>query len=139
MDKLIINEAKYQCFAGTQPEEIISKQEILIYLEIFFDIQKSAETDDISDTIDYRDINKRLKSILQKQHNLIETISEKIAKDFIKKYEIQEILVRVSKPSSLKNVKNFSVEIRRFNSNSNNQKLKGEISNVKIHELQSLF
>ncbi len=139
MDKLIINEAKFQCFVGTQPEEIISKQEITIDLEIIFDTKKSAETDDVLDTIDYRNINKRLELILDKQHNLIETIAEKIANDLIKIFEIDEILVRVNKPNSLKNASFFSVEITRYKSNSYNKKLKNKMANMKIHELQKLF
>lgn len=116
MDKLIINEAKFQCFVGTQPEEIIAKQEISIYLEVIFDIRKSAKTDDILDTIDYRDINKRLELILDKQHNLIETIAEEIADDLIKIFKIDQILVRVNKPGSLKNALFCSVEITRYKS-----------------------
>ena len=113
MDKLIINNAKFQCFVGTQPEELTSRQEVTIYTEMEFDIAKSAETDELIHTIDYRDVNKRIEIILENRHNLIETIAENIAKDLLNIFDIDKILVKVNKPGSLKNAKYCSVEITR--------------------------
>ncbi len=114
MDKLIINDAKFMCFVGTQPEEIEAKQELNVYVEMDFDIRKSATSDDLIDTIDYRDVNHRIEIILTNQHNLIETIAEKIAQDILNEFEIKKVLVRVNKPGSLKNAKCCSVEILRL-------------------------
>jgi len=113
MDKLIIDDAVFLTYVGTQPEEVTSKQEIKVYIEIEFDIRKSAQTDDILDTIDYRDINHRLKLIFEKQHNLIETIAEEIAQDLLVNFDINSVLTRVNKAGSLPNAKQCAVEIIR--------------------------
>ena len=117
MDKIIIKEAKFLCNLGCTEEERKNKQEIIIDLELFTDVKKSAASKKLEDTIDYAKVHSVTEEVVEKhEYILIETLAESIAKSILEKFNIEKVLVRVKKPQALKdkNVKYPAVEIMRL-------------------------
>lgn len=60
MDKVLIRDLLIRGIIGINPDERVKKQDILINIVIYTDIRRAAETDDIDDTTNYKDISKRI-------------------------------------------------------------------------------
>ena len=112
MDKIIIKDARISCNIGISENERRKKQDIFVDAELFFDIKKSASTDNIKSSIDYSEIYKLMKKIsLEKEYKLVETLAEKIAAGILFGYPIRKVTLSVKKP--LPYAKYAAVEISR--------------------------
>jgi len=106
MDKIIIKNACFLCNVGAAQEERRKKQEIFIDIELFLDIKKASQTDDINKAINYSTIHSSIKNLIEnKEYKLIETIAEDIAKNILKNFDISKVLVKIKKPQALANRK----------------------------------
>ncbi len=115
-DKIILYNCKFSCNIGVPDEERKSKQDIFIDLELFYNIKKSSSTDNIEDTINYSEVHKVVKDLVEKkEYKLIETMSEEIAEVILAKFKIEKIMVRIKKPAALQSrcVEHAGVEIYR--------------------------
>lgn len=116
MDKITIKSARFLCSIGVTAEERIKKQEIIVDVEMFLSIKRSANTDNIKNAINYSEVYELLKNTVEKKDfNLVETLAEDTAKNILREFPVKEVLVRVKKPKALadRNVKYVSVEIKR--------------------------
>ena len=120
MDKMIIKEASFSCNIGVSKKERKEKQEIVIDVELFLNIKKASQTDNIKYAVNYSKVYDLLKSIAEKnEFKLIETMAENFAKAISNKFSVEKVLVRVKKPGALanRNVKYAAVEIIRKKNN----------------------
>ena len=113
-DIIYIKDLRVQTIIGIFGWERKIRQVVSIDIEISTDCKKSAETDDIKDSIDYKKISKAVinfvkKSSFQLQETLAENIADLIKKDF----GTESIKVRVSKPGAIRNAKDVGVVIYR--------------------------
>ena len=125
MNKIIIKEAHFLCNVGVLEEERKEKQEILVDVVLFLNVKKAFKkktakpfffSDDIRSTVNYLEVYNLLNKVVNdKEYRLIEAMSEDIAKEVLSNFPVDEVLVRVKKPTALadKNVKYAAVEIRR--------------------------
>lgn len=116
MDKIIITDAFFLCNIGVSPKERRKKQEIGIDVELFLDIKKAAQTDEIKNTVNYSEVYSLLKEIVEKNKSkLIETMAQNIANKILDNFSVSKVLVRVKKPKALadRNVNYVAVEILR--------------------------
>lgn len=116
MDKIIIKDACFFCNLGVSSKERSEKQKVFINVELFLDIKKAAETDNIEDTVNYSEVRDLIKNLVEaREYKLIETMAENIAKDILNKFSFEKVIVRLKKPKALanKNVKYVAIEIIR--------------------------
>ncbi len=113
-DKIFLQGLEIRCVIGTLPRERKKKQKVVIDLEFPAPVRKAARRDDLRDALNYQAIARHAtKFVSQSRFYLIETLAERLAKTLLKKFRLQEILLRVSKPKAIPNAKNTGVEIRR--------------------------
>ena len=120
MDKVIIKEAQFMCNIGVSKEERAKKQNIVVDVELFLNLEKASSTDDIKHTINYSEIHSLMKDIAEeKEYKLIEALAENIAKEILNKFSVKKVRVRIKKPEALanRNVKYVAVEILRKKNN----------------------
>ena len=60
MDKIIISDLRLPVIVGTLPEERTRRQEIAIDLELDLDLAAAGRSDDLTDTVDYAEIERRV-------------------------------------------------------------------------------
>lgn len=114
MDKITVEGARFCVHLGVTKEERVREQEIIVDFILFFNTQLSAQTEDISDTIDYYPVCQRIGELLKKQeYKLIETVAERIAQNILKSFKVRKILVRVRKQHALSFAQYAAVEIVR--------------------------
>lgn len=98
-DKLSILGMTFHAHHGFEEHEIENGQRFEIDVEMIVDISRAAETDMLSDTVDYRRVYRLIKSIvLEQRFYLIETLSQRIASAILESFDVQEVTVRVRKP-----------------------------------------
>lgn len=113
-DKIFIHGLKVRCIIGIFAWERKIRQKISLDLEFPADIQKAARRDRIEDTVDYKKISKHTLAFVEKSRFfLIETLAEKLAAELLKKFELREITIRLSKPGALRFSDNVGLEITR--------------------------
>lgn len=112
--KIIIKKAQFQCNVGITEQERSKKQEIIIDIDMFCNIKKSTQTDNIKDTIDYFKVHAGIKKIIEnKQYNLLETIANKIADYILENYNIKKISILIQKPNAFKKVEYAGIRIEK--------------------------
>ena len=107
-----IDELKVLAIIGIHDYERSTKQEVLVSVELEYDITKAAETDAIEDTLDYDELSKKIKFLVEEsQYYIIEKLASEILKLVLDEPGVAKARVRVGKPQALKDARCVSVEV----------------------------
>lgn len=116
MDRIVIQEARFQSRVGVSDEERARPQEIAVDIEAFRDLRAAGESDDLSETVCYAAMHEKAAHIIGgNAFHLIETIAERLAAMVLREFPIEKVIVRVRKPAALaeRKVQYAAVEITR--------------------------
>ncbi|QIB27407.1 dihydroneopterin aldolase [Caloranaerobacter azorensis] len=120
MDKIMLKGLNFYAYHGALKEENVIGQKFIIDLELFCDLKKAGETDDLSQSVNYAKVYEMVKGICENNtFKLIEALAENIAVKVLDEFKnVKEIVVRVKKPQAPVNgiFDYFGVEIRRVRS-----------------------
>lgn len=102
MDRIIMKNLAFFGYHGVMEEEKTLGQKFFLDIEIYADLSKAGESDDVLDTIHYGEVYDVIKNIVeQKRFKLIEALAENIASSVLEKFtKIEEINVVVRKPEA---------------------------------------
>jgi len=113
-DQIHIRDLKFRCLIGTQPEERLEKQDVVVNVTLWADLRAACRTDRIEDTIDYKAVKKEILAVgEQSQFNLIEALAQRIADLCLKDGRIRQVKVCVEKPAALRFARTVAVDIVR--------------------------
>ena len=114
MDKIIIKDLLVRSIIGINPDERINKQDILINIVMFADIRSAAANDDISTSVNYKSVTKRVvKHVEESSDLLVEKLVSDIAQLILTEFDVNRVRVRVEKPGALRFAKSVGIEIER--------------------------
>lgn len=114
LDRIFIRELRARCIVGIYPEERRKKQEVEINIVIHADLSKASQTDDIHDTIDYKNIKKRVLTFVESSAcYLVERLAQQIAELVLEEPAARAVDVTVDKPGALRFARSVAVEMRR--------------------------
>ena len=101
MDKICISGLELAAVIGTLPEEQTRRQPIILDLEIGIDLTAAGRTDDLTQTVDYSEIERRMLHLAETAHfQLIEAFAQAAA-DVVLSYEkVAACTVTVAKPGA---------------------------------------
>lgn len=101
-DKIILSNLKFYAYHGVFAEEQEKGQNFFIDVEMFFNIKKAGNSDNLEDTIDYGKVYDIIKNInMHNKFKLIEKLAESISVEILSIFkEIEKIIVRVRKPDA---------------------------------------
>jgi dihydroneopterin aldolase len=100
MDCIEVTGIRSYGYTGLLPEEKTLGQWFEVDLTLWLDLQVSAKSDDINDTVDYRHAIDMVKHIIKTaKFALVEKLAEVIAEDVLKLKSISQVRVKLSKPS----------------------------------------
>lgn len=102
MDRIILKNMKFYGYHGVLKEEREQGQDFFIDVEIYKDLKKEGQTDDLCDAIDYSKIYDIIKNVAKNnKFQLIEALAHSISREILLEYrEILEVVVRVRKPGA---------------------------------------
>jgi dihydroneopterin aldolase len=113
-DKIFLNQLRTECIVGIWEWERQVKQAVVIDLEMACDVRKAARTDRIDDTIDYKKVSKRLLSFVgESQFQLVETLTENIARIIVTEFAVSWVKVRLNKQGAIRNSQDVGIMIER--------------------------
>jgi len=114
VDKIFLKGISANCVVGVWEWEKSITQEIIVDLELATDISKAAASDNLADTLDYKGVADRVIEMLEaSRFDLIETMTEEIAKLLMNEFKIPWVKVRLDKGGVVKNVQNVGILIER--------------------------
>ncbi|MDH7499729.1 MAG: dihydroneopterin aldolase [candidate division NC10 bacterium] len=116
MDKILIGGLQFYGHHGVSEEERRLGGPFRVDLEIYYDLSRAAESDDLSHTIDYGEVCRRVERIgRETQHHLLESLAEAMAREVLESFPAQGLLVRLQKlnPPLDSRLGFVGVEIRR--------------------------
>jgi dihydroneopterin aldolase len=101
MDRMLLKRIVFYGYHGVFPEENRLGQKYIVDLDLRINLARAAQSDNVSDTVNYAEIHMLLKGIVEGPPvKLIETLAEKIASALLGTYtSIIEATVSVTKPN----------------------------------------
>jgi dihydroneopterin aldolase len=114
MDKIFLSQLSIECIVGIWDWERRVKQTVVIDVEMAADIRKAAASDSIEDTIDYKRVAKRLIAFVgESQYQLVETLTEQIARVIVTEFGVTWVKVRLNKRGAIRGARDVGIEIER--------------------------
>ncbi|MET0657996.1 MAG: dihydroneopterin aldolase [Steroidobacteraceae bacterium] len=114
MDKIFLSALTTECIVGIWDWERRVKQRIVLDIEMASDIRRAAATDHIDDTLDYKKVSKRVLAFVEaSQYQLVETLTEHIAKLIVQEFGVAWVRVRLNKQGAIRGARDVGIEIER--------------------------
>jgi dihydroneopterin aldolase len=90
------------------------KQTIVIDLEMAADIRRAAASDAIEDTLDYKEVAKRVIAFVeQSRFQLVETLAERIAQILVNEFRIPWVRLCLNKKGAVRGARDVGIVIER--------------------------
>ena len=104
MDKIFVESLVLLGKHGVTDRERSTAQEFHVDISVEADTKLPAKTDEISDTVNYKDFAESAKQIIEgHSFHLIETLANKIAERILSDKRVQTVSVTIRKPNALTN------------------------------------
>jgi len=113
-DKIFLRGLEVECIIGFIDWERRIKQRVQSDLEMPVDCAKAAKSDDVSDTLDYKRVAKRVISFVESsEFMLVETMAHRMAVLILEEFGIEWIRISVNKPGAIRGSRDVGVAIER--------------------------
>ncbi|MGH8507692.1 MAG: dihydroneopterin aldolase [Gammaproteobacteria bacterium] len=114
MDIIYINDLRIETVIGIYAWERQLKQVVIFDLEMGTDIRKAALTDSVADTLNYKEVAKRVTAfVTDSRYHLVESLAEAVAGLIIKEFDIPWLRLRLNKQGAVRGVRDIGVVIER--------------------------
>jgi 7,8-dihydroneopterin aldolase/epimerase/oxygenase len=114
MDIVYIRELEIQTVIGIYDWERQIRQTVSLDLDMATDIRAAAATEDISNTLDYKAVSKRLIAFIEAaEFLLIETMAEEVAAIVLAEFPVAWLRLRLGKPGAVTGARDVGVIIER--------------------------
>jgi len=116
MDKIFIKDLVIKTLIGVDEDERRQEQEVIINITLELDLSLPSASDNLDDTIDYRDLVSKIKQETSGTvYILVEALAEMIAQACLDEEGVKRVTVSVEKVGSVEHVGRVGVEIVRVN------------------------
>ncbi|MBK8284846.1 MAG: dihydroneopterin aldolase [Ahniella sp.] len=114
MDIVFVDGLNIDALIGIYDWERRAKQPVVLDLEMAFDNRIPASTDQITDTLDYKAVSKRLIQFVgQSEFGLVETLAERCAEIILTEFPVSWLKLRLTKPGAVRGARGVGVQIER--------------------------
>lgn len=114
MDIVFIKQLEVRTTIGVFDWEREIKQKLVFDIELGTDIKKSAETDSLEDTLDYKAISHAVHDFVEaSEYQLVETVAEKVAELVLKDFPVKWLSLELHKPGAVSVSQSVGVKIER--------------------------
>lgn len=114
MDIIYIRDLRVETLIGVFEWERRIRQRISLDLEMATDIRKAAASDELTDTLDYKSIAKRVIEFCAcSEYQLVETLAEEICRLVREEFGVRWIRLSLNKTGALRGARDVGVIIER--------------------------
>jgi 7,8-dihydroneopterin aldolase/epimerase/oxygenase len=114
MDIIFLGGLEIETIIGIYDWERTTKQTVVLDIEMAFDINKAAETDDITFALDYKTVSKRIISFVESsQFFLVEKLIVEISNILLTEFMISWVKITLNKKGAIRGASNVGIVIER--------------------------
>ncbi len=114
MDIIYIHDLRIETVIGIYDWERKIRQTVVLDIDMAGDCRKSAENDDVEDTLNYKSVAKRLIEFVgSSEYQLVETLAERCAAIILEEFQVPWVKLRVNKQGALRGARDVGVIIER--------------------------
>jgi dihydroneopterin aldolase len=114
MDLVYIRGLEVETVIGIYDWEREIRQVVNLDLEMGFNIQGAAQTEDVNNTLNYKTVSDRLIDFIsQSEFQLVETMAEEIAQLVRDEFDVKWLRLRLGKPGAVPQAEDVGVIIER--------------------------
>ncbi len=116
MDIVFLRQLQIDTVIGIHDWEREIRQPLVLDLEMAADIRLAAQTDSITDALDYQAVAERLTDFVRSSSfQLLETLAEACAQLVLQEFGVRWLRLTVNKPDAIDNAQSVGVIIERGN------------------------
>lgn len=113
-DLIEIKDLLLRTIVGTNEDERVNKQDVLINIAMHVDTREAGDSDNIEDTVNYRSVVKHVIALVeQSTFLLVEKLAAEIARTCLEHSRVERVRVSVEKPGALRFARSVGVTIER--------------------------
>ncbi|MDQ6968303.1 MAG: dihydroneopterin aldolase [Mariprofundaceae bacterium] len=113
-DLVLIEGLEIRTVIGIYDWEREIRQTVRLDIEMAWDISKAGKSDEITDTLDYKAVSKRLIEFVEgASFGLIEKLAESCATILLQEFQVPWLRLKMSKPGAVRGSENVAVLIER--------------------------
>jgi 7,8-dihydroneopterin aldolase/epimerase/oxygenase len=113
-DRIFLRGLTAECVIGFIDWERRVKQTVVVDLELPVDCRHAAVTDDVTDTVDYKKVSKRVLAFIEaSEFKLVETLAQRLAMLILEEFSIEWLRLSINKPGAIRNSRDVGVSIER--------------------------
>jgi 7,8-dihydroneopterin aldolase/epimerase/oxygenase len=113
-DRIFLRGLTAECVIGFIDWERRVKQTVVVDLELPVDCRHAAVSDDVTDTVDYKKVSKRVLAFIEaSEFKLVETLAQRLAMLILEEFAIEWIRLSINKPGAIRNSRDVGVSIER--------------------------
>jgi 7,8-dihydroneopterin aldolase/epimerase/oxygenase len=113
-DRIYLHGLKSQCIIGFIDWERQVPQTVVLDLEFPCNCTRAAASDSVADTVDYKQIAKRVLSFVgESRFQLIETLAHRLALLLLKEFSLEWVRIDLSKPGAIRHSRDVGVSVLR--------------------------
>lgn len=114
MDTVFIRDLTLDIIIGCYEHEKVQTQQVILNIDMAWDIAQAAASDALSDTLDYNAVCKRIEVLARdSRFELVESLAEKIAATVMREFSVTGIRIDLAKPEAIANTSVVGVRIHR--------------------------
>ncbi len=114
MDIIFLGGLEIETIIGIYDWERETKQTVVLDIEMAFDIQQAAETDDIQYTLDYKTVSKRIISFVEESNFfLVEKLISEIASIILNEFTVPWVKITLNKKGAIRGASDVGITIER--------------------------
>ncbi|HEY0339194.1 MAG TPA: dihydroneopterin aldolase [Steroidobacteraceae bacterium] len=113
-DRVFLRGLTAECVIGFIDWERRVKQTVVVDLELPVDCKRAAVNDDVTDTVDYKKVSKRVLAFIEaSEFKLVETLAQRLALLILEEFAIEWLRLSINKPGAIRNSRDVGVAIER--------------------------
>lgn len=113
-DRIYLRGLKCQCIIGFINWERQVPQTVVLDLEFPCNCTRAAASDSVADTIDYKQVAKRVLAFVgESKFLLIETLAHRLAVVLLKEFSLEWIRIDLNKPGAIRHSRDVGVSVVR--------------------------
>ena len=113
-DRIFLRGLTVECIIGFIDWERLTRQSLVIDLELPTDCERAARRDNVADTVDYKVIAKRVIAWVQtSEFQLVETLAHRLALMLLAEFPLAWVRISVNKPGAIRHSSDVGVCIER--------------------------
>ena len=114
MDIIFLGGLEIETIIGIYDWERETKQTVVLDIEMAFDIQQAAETDDIQYTLDYKTVSKRIIAFVEESSFfLVEKLISEISSIILNEFNVPWVKITLNKKGAIRGASDVGITIER--------------------------